>query len=474
MLDMSLLREVRWVGRARTIAFWLLALLVAASIGGLMNKPAHADTFIVNSTSEATDFALDGSCDTDPRVFTVTCTLRAAIEEANNRTHNAGADTINFNIPTKDSNCNATTGVCTISPSSALPKITEAITIDGYTQRPCSANSAPCSKANTSRVGTNAQLLIQLSGANSNFSFLGLDIEASNCVVKGLVINRFSAGIQIQRPIEFDVTDNRIEGNFIGTNARGSTDLGNAGQGVFINSSSNNTVGGATRAARNLISGNDANGVVGQAGGTKVLGNYIGTDRTGTEDLGNGQDGLWLGWPNQTIGGDTGASANVIAFNGENGIAIVNSFATGNAILGNSIFSNEGLGIDLGGNGRTLNDPGDADTGTGGLGGNNFQNFPVITSAQTVGTTTIRSQLNSTPSTTFVVRFFSNPSGNEGRTFIGLMSVVTDASGNTGTFTFAPEQSVARGQRITATATDPGGNTSEFSAPREVTGGVIG
>jgi hypothetical protein len=98
-----------------------------------------------------------------------------------------------------------------------------------------------------------------------------------------------------------------------------------------------------------------------------------------------------------------------------------------------------------------------------------------LTSAETVGaTTTIQGALNSTPATTFVVRFFSNPSGNEGKTFIGQTSVTTNASGQTGTFTFAPAQVVPVGQRITATATDPGANTSEFSAPREVTGGVIG
>jgi len=464
--------KVMSVGRARTLAFWLLAVLVALSIGLLLEvKPAHAKSFTVTSTSDAADFALDGSCDVDPRFTATVCTLRAAIEEANNRIANPGADTINFNIPTTDPKCNATTHVCTISPSQALPTITQAVTIDGYTQRSCSTNPAPCSRANTSAVGTNAVLLVQINGANAGGFTRGLEIEAFNSVVKGLVLNRFSStAIAITRPNESDRTGNRIEGNFIGTNVRGTADLGN-GRGAFVNFASDNTVGGTSRAARNLISGNSADGIVVQASGTKVLGNLIGTDHTGTNPLGNDGDGLRLYWPNQTIGGDTGASANVIAFNGGDGVAVVNSIATGNAILRNSIFSNGGLGIDLGDDGRTTNDPGDADGGTGGLGGNNFQNFPVLSSAQSVGgTTTIQGRLNSTPSTQFVVRFFSNPSNdNEGRRYLGQTSVTTNASGNTGTFTFTPTRAVLVGQKITATATDPGNNTSEFSAPRSVT-----
>ena len=76
--------------------------------------------------------------------------------------------------------------------------------------------------------------------------------------------------------------------------------------------------------------------------------------------------------------------------------------------------------IDLGDDGRTANDPGDADTGTGALGGNNFQNFPGLSSAETLGATTIMGRVNSTPSTTFVVRFYSNPSNYyEGKKYIG-------------------------------------------------------
>jgi len=359
--------------------------------------------------------------------------------------------------------------VCTISPSpqdpttssQALPPITEAVTINGYTQR-------LCSKPNTRPVGNDAVLLIQLNAANASGS-AGLYITASNGVVKGFVINRFLYGIGID-----SATGNTIEGNFIGTNAAGTVDVGNRTSGVSVlGIGSNNTVGGTSPAACNLISANGQrprtgdNGVVISGSGNRVLDNYIGTDRTGTESLGNGDSGVtfYTAGPN-AVGGNTAASANVIAFNGHDGVTIYNPGSTANSILRNSIFSNAEFGIDLG-DGRTTNDAGDTDDGP-----NNLQNFPRITPAETLGdTTTIKGQLNSTPSTTFEVRFFSNPSNdNEGKRFIGKMSVDTDENGNTDTFTFSPANTVAQGQKITATATDPGGNTSEFSAPREVTG----
>ena len=309
-------------------------------------------------------------------------------------------------------------------------------------------------------MGTNAVVLVQLNGANTDFA-AGLRIESSNSVVKGLVINRFSTGILTQ----FELAgNNKIEGNFIGTDPSGTLDRGNTNFGAFINFGSNNTVGGTSPAARNLISGNGRDGVLVQGSGTQVLGNLIGTDRTGREPLANDGSGVWSGWPDQTIGGGA-AAANVIAFNGGDGVVVMNDAATGNAIPRNSIFSNGGQGIDLGDDGRTPNDVGDADTGP-----NNRQNFPVLTSARTENDRTfIEGHLNSTPSTTFVVRYFSTAQNDtEGQQLIGSTTVITDANGN-GSFSISTLQPIPAGRRITATATDPGGNTSEFSAPRTVT-----
>ncbi|MGI8955297.1 MAG: hypothetical protein ACR2II_00045, partial [Chthoniobacterales bacterium] len=139
------------------------------------------------------------------------------------------------------------------------------------------------------------------------------------------------------------------------------------------------------------------------------------------------------------------------------------SLSLGTSILGNAIFANSGLGIDLGGNGATPNDTGDGDTGP-----NNLQNFPVLTSASIAGgTATIAGTLNSSANTQFPVEFFANaacdPSGfGEGQTFIGRINVTTNSSGNASFSVMLP--TAVTGGNITATATDPAGNTSEFSA----------
>src|SRR5204863_7715787 len=140
--------------------------------------------------------------------------------------------------------------------------------------------------------------VIVLSGAAAGAGVSGLQIAASNCTIKGLVINSFTSN------------------------------------GVAINSGSNNL----------------------------VLGNYIGTDAGGTTSLPNAGGILVAGGANNnTIGGVSGLT-NLVAYNTGAGIA-VNSGATGNQILGNSTHDNGGLAIDLNGDGVTANDVGDPDTG---------------------------------------------------------------------------------------------------------------
>lgn len=137
--------------------------------------------------------------------------------------------------------------VKTISPTSGLPAITEAVFIDGYSQ--------PGATENTQFVGTNAKLLIELDGTNAS-EFDGITIEASNVEVQGLVINDFASGISIRN----GASNAKIEGNFIGTNPSGTGDQGNTFNGVEIlfGGSDNVVIGGAPRTAHNLISGNQA------------------------------------------------------------------------------------------------------------------------------------------------------------------------------------------------------------------------
>ncbi len=382
---------------------------------------AHAETFTVNSTGDAEDQAPGGVCNTAP--FPVgtepECTLRAAIQEANATTT---ADTISFNI--------GGSGVKIISPaSSSLPAITQPVTIDGYSEPGATENTE------TQPGKTNAVLKIQLRGSSTSSGSSGLTvfIGVSDTVIRGLAISNFGTGITLLG----SGSGNRIEGNFIGADPSGVSAVGN-GDGVQFSVANGSTLGGTSPDKRNLISGNENFGVwlEGSSSGNGIEGNLIGTDRNGGA-LGNGDTGVLLS----------------------------SSGSAGNRILSNSISSNGALGIDLGLNGVTANDPGDADTGP-----NNLQNFPVLTRATTSRRgAAIRGRLNSTPNTTFTLQLFSNPRGeNEGKKLIAQRKVTTDAAGNASFFVRLGRGAVGAGQFVTATATDPGGNTSEFSARRRV------
>jgi hypothetical protein len=183
----------------------------------------------------------------------------------------------------------------------------------------------------------------------------------------------------------------------------------------------------------------------------------------GTGPLPNSQIGIsFIDAPNNAVGGTQSGAANKIAFNGGEGVMSLTGRRV--SVRGNSIFSNGRLGIDLGGDGVTENDPGDMDEGA-----NNRQNFPVLTSVMSVGNnTTIQGTLNSAPNKTFQIDFYSNaaldPSGHgEGAVYFGTTSVNTNGTGN-GTFNASFPAPLASGRVITATATDENGNTSEFSA----------
>ena len=440
--------------KKKALALGLLVAVVAMSLL-LTARPAHAQTFTVNYTGDGSDAVPgNGSCN----VIFGLCSLRAAIQEANETN---GADTINFNIP-DDPNISGKE-IKTIKPDTELPTIFDQVTINGYTQ----AGASP----NTSANVDNAVLKIELDGTNAGDDATGLWLGSgsSNSVVKGLAVNRFDGN-----GVVLATSESILQGNFIGTDPKGTLDRGNGKTGVYVpGATSNNQIGGTTPQVRNIISGNGSGGVLLYGSGHKVQGNFIGTQNNRTSALGN-SGGVAIATSGHTVGGGDAAGANVIAFNNLDGVTVFvcgtcTVFPIGNRILRNSIHSNL-LGIDLTGgtesiSGNTFNDPGDADTGP-----NKLQNYPEFTSATTSGgTTTIKGKLNSKPEKTFTLRFFSNPTGDppEGKKYIGKKSVTTNANGNV-SFTFTPSQAVAVGQGITATATDPGGNTSEFSLGKQV------
>jgi hypothetical protein len=261
--------------------------------------------------------------------------------------------------------------------------------------------------------------------------------------------NRFSG-------TDISSAGNVIQGNRIGTDVTGTQALGNGFLGVYLGGASNNLIGGTEAVAGNLISGNSWYGVDidnyrSADGSNLVQGNRIGTDVTGTQPLGNGRDGVLITrMNNNTIGGEAPGAGNTIAFNGGDGVRV--DQANGNAIQGNAIFANGNLGIEL------LH------------GANQGQAAPVITSATSDGTsTTVSGTLTSTPDTTFTLEIFATDPSGSGQHFLGSVLVTTDADGNA-SFTATFATAFDPGWFLTATATDPAHNTSQFSGPAEVTG----
>ena len=152
--------------------------------------------------------------------------------------------------------------------------------------------------------------------------------------------------------IEIGDADALIEGNFIGTNVVGDGAIPNSGDGVLI-SAAGATIGGTVAGAGNVISGNEADGIDVNTAGCLIAGNWIGSDAVGTTAVPNQQNGVFLS--QGTTGGQTvglSGNGNIIAFNDEAGVAI-SSGTTGSTIRFNSIFENTGPGIDLNDDGVT-------------------------------------------------------------------------------------------------------------------------
>ncbi|HXE55900.1 MAG TPA: CAP domain-containing protein, partial [Tepidisphaeraceae bacterium] len=259
-----------------------------------------------------------------------------------------------------------------------------------------------------------------------------------------------------------------IQGNLIGTDPTGMTDMGNTASGIFVSSQGNTTIGGTTTLARNVIAANKVNGVriSGDATttGNVVQGNYIGVNAAGAT-LGNALAGVSI----QGAAGTT-VSTNTIGGNYGNGVEVIGASATNDKITQNSIYSNVGTGIDLGGDGATPNHVGGNVSGP-----DNLLNHPILTALSISPTaTTVTGSLNAAASSAFTLEFFANPYGTgafQGKTYLAKTSVNTDANGNA-TFT-ATLPVMAAGQTVTATTTDSSGDTSEFS-PAIGVAGIVG
>jgi uncharacterized repeat protein (TIGR01451 family)/CSLREA domain-containing protein len=303
---------------------------------------------------------------------------------------------------------------------------------------------------------------VHIDGAPSNL--IGGEQPSYRNVISSNGLSGAGDGIEIEGA---GATGNKVQANYIGTDPLGAIPRPNADDGVLIRSSSN-VVGGSSVEERNVISGNfEGVRIESEASGNQVIGNYIGTDAAGAYAIPNGYGVRIVGTSN-VVGGFDAGEANLISGNRFDGVSIMGSMATSNEIRGNSIVDNGELGIELGGNGVSSNDSGDADTGP-----NGYQNFPVLSSALSDGSiTAIEGTLHTSANTQLTLEFYSTPSCDasghgEGKDSIGLMAVITDASGNAN-FLATFNRGTSTTHQITATATDGSGNTSEFSACKAV------
>jgi hypothetical protein len=316
-------------------------------------------------------------------------------------------------------------------------------------------------KTGTAQLSTVPGLGIGVSAGSDNL--IGGSTAGAGNVIGGWAGN----GIQL----DGIGNNNRVQGNLIGTNATGTAKLPGGQHGIaYFGSGTGNKIGGTAAGEGNLIAAASIEGIIlnGTSTDLVVQGNLIGTDSGGDMPFGN-FDGILAQTGKGMIGGTAAGAGNRIAFNGSLGVAI-NTGQPGWAILGNQIYENGSLGISLSGGGvPTGNDDGDADTGA-----NNLQNYPVITTATiAAGMASISGTLNSSAGTAFRLEFFASsscdPSTNgEGETFIGFANVST--VGNVATFGPLDFALPAGQTAITATATDPNNNTSEFSVCKATNG----
>lgn len=354
--------------------FWYLLWFVTILGWPLPNRLiAQAATYTVNTTNDVND----GTCDM------AHCSLREAILAANT---NSTADTIAFNIPGG--------GVHIIQPLTALPALSSGnVTIDGYTQP---GSSPPVG-------GTKATILIEIDGTNTtNQSGLYI-ISANNVVrglainrfdldgigiggttATGNVIAGNHIGCDVDGTIDRgnghsgvfvgygamnntiggdepaernvlsgnewsgveihgnDTANNIISGNYIGTQASGTIALGNTLYGVRLYGGAySNTIGGNAFGERNIISANGNHGVIitGQSRENLVVGNYIGSDVTGANDLGNTYNGVFIAGmaTGNTVGGESESARNIISGNDDHGVSILGTSTISNTVVGNYI-----------------------------------------------------------------------------------------------------------------------------------------
>lgn len=358
-------------------------------------------------------------------------------------------DTIQFALPGS--------GVRTIDLLSDLPAVFTPMQIDGWSQS-----------------GFAGKPLIQLQAAAA--IDYGISLFASDSLVRGLVFTGFdNSHLAI-----WGGDNNKIQGNYFGTNAAGTALAGGNTNfdAVFLGDGSVSNIigvdgdGVADTQERNIVGGGQSGiGLWGSSStGNRIAGNYLGTNATGA-NLGNQFAGVWLDdGANQNFVGSNndglgdGQEGNIVSRNGTHGIVINGAATQRNRMSRNLVYDNALMEIDLGNNFADLNDPLDVDAGP-----NAITNTPELTSLSLSSTTfVIGGSLSAEASKSYRIELFASaardPSGYGGaQKFLAAFILTTSASGQA-LFNRTVTGSVDFGWVVTATATDPLGNTSEFSS----------
>ncbi|HYO77919.1 MAG TPA: Calx-beta domain-containing protein, partial [Thermoanaerobaculia bacterium] len=334
--------------------------------------------------------------------------------------------------------------------------------------------------------GTNEGNVISFNGAEGIFfvvmetssitgNIIGLDALGTSPLGNGF------EGILLLASTEITVASNVISGNGaggivdagglaniyelnrVGTTADGSLAAANLGTGIELAATEDVIV------RSNVVSANEGHGIETTAGaiGTVIHSNIAGLSADLSTPLGNSLDGINVcDGSSDTVVGSVALGGNIISANLENGLGVEPTALTNNTWAANSIYGNVLLGIDIGIDGVTPNDPDDLDEGP-----NHFQNFPALDSAVTTpGASQVRGTIDTRPSTAFTIHFYSSPTADpsgfgEGRTYLGAVSGTTDANGDAAFVFNGP--ALTAGHVVTATATTVDG-TSEFSAAEAI------
>jgi titin len=269
---------------------------------------------------------------------------------------------------------------------------------------------------------------------------------------------------------------NILQANFIGTDPTGTRAMGNDFEGIYLQQAGTNQIGGTANGAGNLISGNFYQGIfLTNASWNIIQGNSIGTRVDGTNNLGNNLHNIELqaGANNNVIGGTTSGAGNRLAYAQTVYCGVrVRTGAMNDLISGNSIFSNGALGVDLsptdGGTAPGVNPIVTCEEGVAADAANAGQNFPTLSNVYSGTFTRVRGNLNAKSGQSYTLQFFESATGDssgygQGQVYLGQTNLSLGSSCSSNFTAYLPAL-VPAGWVVTATATDPQKNTSEFSA----------